>query len=148
MSRSLFDVGDRAALLGRLQRLTPDARPRWGRMTPTRMLAHVNDGFALAYGELTTRPRRTWLRIPPVNLLVACVLPFPRNAPTPRELIAREPNGWDVEMHRLSQNLDGFTTRAGIDRWPDHPFFGRMPGWAWGMLGYRHVDHHFRQFGI
>ena len=135
MRRSLFDRGNRTALLGRLQRLTPDTRPRWGRMTATRMLAHLNDGFALAYGELTTRQRRTWLRIPPVNLLVACAIPFPRSAPTPKELIAREPNGWDVEMDRFSHNLEAFTMRARTHRWPDHPFFGRMPGWAWGYWG-------------
>jgi hypothetical protein len=33
-------------------------------------------------------------------------------------------------------------------RWAAHPAFGRMSHRAWGVLGYRHLDHHFRQFGI
>lgn len=112
------------------------------------MLSHVNDGFSLGYGELPTRPRQTWLRIPPINYLVACLLPFPRNAPTPRELVTRPPDEWNIEMARLRDNLERFAERARDHRWPEHPFFGRLPGWAWGLLGYRHVDHHFRQFGV
>jgi hypothetical protein len=112
------------------------------------MLAHVNDGFSLAYGTLVTRRRATWLRIPPINYLVACLLPFPRNAPTPRELITRLPDEWEVEVARLHDNIGTFGDRARNHRWPEHPLFGRLPSGAWGLLGYRHVDHHFRQFGV
>lgn len=30
----------------------------------------------------------------------------------------------------------------------DHPIFGRMSVRDWGVLLYKHTDHHFRQFGI
>ena len=117
-------------------------------MSARQMLAHVNDGFSLGHGTLPTRRRKTWLSIPPINYLVACLLPFPRNAPTPRELVTRAPDEWVIEMARLSENLVTFEDRARDHQWPEHPFFGRLPPWAWGLLGYRHVDHHFRQFGI
>jgi hypothetical protein len=32
--------------------------------------------------------------------------------------------------------------------WPPHPAFGTMNRRSWGVLGYRHVAHHFRQFGV
>jgi hypothetical protein len=32
--------------------------------------------------------------------------------------------------------------------WPEHPVFGKMTPRAWRVLGYRHMDHHLRQFGI
>ena len=28
-----------------------------------------------------------------------------------------------------------------------HSFFGKMTGAEWGVLQYKHVDHHLRQFG-
>jgi hypothetical protein len=28
-----------------------------------------------------------------------------------------------------------------------HSFFGRLSGEEWGFLMYKHLDHHFRQFG-
>ena len=148
MYRSLFTSTDRASLLARVSGLAVTSRPQWGRMTAAQMLAHVNDGFALGFGELPTRRRRTWLGIPPINLVVACLIPFPRNAPTPRELVARAPDEWEVEMRRLRDNIETFVPRVPRARWPDHPYFGRLPRWAWGILGYRHIDHHLRQFGV
>jgi hypothetical protein len=29
-----------------------------------------------------------------------------------------------------------------------HPVFGTLSGKAWGALGWRHLDHHLRQFGV
>lgn len=30
----------------------------------------------------------------------------------------------------------------------EHPAFGKMTSKAWGVPGYRHLDHHFKQFGV
>ncbi len=32
--------------------------------------------------------------------------------------------------------------------WPSRPAFGTMSRRSWGVLAYRHVDHHFTQFGV
>ena len=32
--------------------------------------------------------------------------------------------------------------------WQEHPAFGRLARRAWGVLAYRHLDHHLRQFGV
>ena len=32
--------------------------------------------------------------------------------------------------------------------WPTHPAFGPTSGRESGVLQYRHLDHHFRQFGL
>ena len=29
-----------------------------------------------------------------------------------------------------------------------HPFFGKMTAEEWGMLGYKHLDHHLKQFDV
>jgi len=29
-----------------------------------------------------------------------------------------------------------------------HPLFGRLTTAEWGRWGYRHMDHHLRQFGV
>ncbi len=31
---------------------------------------------------------------------------------------------------------------------PEHPAFGTMTARRWGAIGYRHTDHHLRQFGV
>lgn len=150
--RSLWNDESRVQLLARIGRLLPDSPSHWGRMTATQMVAHLNDGFRMAFGELPTRPRGRrlgrLLRLWPFNLLAASFLPFARGLPTAPELLARVPGSWDSEVRALRSNLATFAERDLDGPWADHPFFGSLPGWAWGILGYRHIAHHLRQFGV
>jgi hypothetical protein len=121
-------------------------------MNVARMLAHLNDGFRMATGELPVERRRgplLWLlRLPPFNYLAACCLPFGQGLPTAPESISRAPDDWESEMRRLRAQLIAFGERDRRESWAEHPFFGRLPGWAWGVLGYRHIAHHLRRFGV
>ena len=145
---SLWDEGPRRELLERLSRLTADARPRWGRMTAPQMLTHVNDQFRMALGDLPTVPERLPIRYFPLNNLVAYVLPWPKSSPTAPELLARiDQSTWPVEVATFATLLQRFATLRADAVWPLHPAFGRLSRRGWALLGYRHTDHHFRQFG-
>ena len=136
-------------LLRRLEMLRPDAAPRWGRMNCPQMLAHVNDALRMATGELPTAPKKLALRYPPLKQLIIYVLPFPKGAPTARELVARADRAvWATERAAFSAVLAQFAARRDATDWPLHPAFGRLSRRAWGVLAYRHIDHHFRQFGV
>jgi hypothetical protein len=63
-------------------------------------------------------------------------------------LIARHPGEWTADVRELTGLVDRFATRDRAGAWPDHALFGSMTGDDWGVLMYRHTDHHFRQFGI
>jgi hypothetical protein len=73
--------------------------------------------------------------------------PFPKNVPTAPELIARTPGDWKADVREVQSLVDRFIARGSGARWPDHPAFGRLSSRAWGVLVYRHMDHHLRQFG-
>lgn len=146
---TLFANDARKALNQRLARLRPDAPPRWGRFTAPRMLAHVNDALRMGLGDLPTVSKNLPLRYPPLKQLVIYVLPFPKGAPTARELLARcDQAQWDVEVATFPALIERAGAGAGRRDWPLHPAFGRLSSRAWGVLGYRHVNHHFTQFGI
>ena len=53
------------------------------------MLAHLNDSYRMATGELKVKPKNLPLRYTPIKQLIIYVLPFPKGAPTAPELIAR-----------------------------------------------------------
>jgi hypothetical protein len=145
---SLWDVGPRRELLQRLSQLEADAHPRWGRMNAVQMLTHVNDQFRMALGDLSTVPERLPIRHFPLNNLVAYVLPWPKSSPTAPELLARiDHSTWPVEVETFARLLRRFATRPADAPWPVHPAFGRLSRSGWALLGYRHTDHHFRQFG-
>ncbi len=53
---SLFEARARQALQQRIDRLTPDRQPLWGRLSAPRMLMHIGDQMRQAIGELEVAP--------------------------------------------------------------------------------------------
>jgi len=145
---SLWEEAPRRELLERLSHLTAEVRPQWGKMTAPQMLTHVNDQFRMALGDLPTVPERLPIRYFPLNNLVAYVLPWPKSSPTAPELLARiDQSTWPVEVATFATLLSRFANLPRDAAWPLHPAFGRLSRRGWALLGYRHTDHHFRQFG-
>ncbi len=145
--KSLFNH-DRAQLSHRLDGLTSDRKPQWGKMDCGQMLAHVSDAVRMALGELFIKPRRSPLRLAPFRHAIIYWLPFPKGAPTAPELIQRRAEDCRREIAELRELLERFATRAGAEQWSAHPLFGQLSERDWGVLSYKHIDHHLRQFGV
>ncbi len=88
------------------------------------------------------------LRYPLLKQLVIYWLPWPKGVPTAPELMCTDLFDWATERSAVIQLIHSFEKRDPGAPWPVHPAFGRLTSRAWGVLGYRHMDHHFRQFGI
>jgi hypothetical protein len=146
--KTLWQEESRNELTSRLGRLSAESRPLWGKMNAPQMLAHLNNSLRMAKGELKAAPKNLPIRYPPLKQLIVYWLPFPKGSPTAPELINREPGDWALENAELCRHLVHFSTRSQTEKFPDHPAFGRMTPRAWGVLVYRHIDHHFRQFGV
>lgn len=139
------------ALLARLGRLRLDATPAWGKLSPTRMLAHVNDGMRLGMGELAVRFRWTPIALPGLKWFILNVIPLPKGAPTAPELLRDvddDPAVFAAELTTLQRFINEFASRPPAKPNLKHPLFGRLSRKAWDSLGAKHIDHHFRQFGV
>lgn len=146
---TLWDPAAAREIRGRVAQLTPDLPRRWGRMSVQQMVCHLSESLRMAIGELRVAPKRLPIRYTPLKQLIVYVAPFPKNAPTAPELtIAATPRPWADDLSTLQQLIDRFTARPADAEWPEHPAFGRLSRRAWGVLGYRHIDHHLRQFGV
>ena len=145
--KTLCSETDRQALLARFERLRPETAARWGRMRAPQMLAHLTQSLRMATGELPVRPKRLFLRYAPFRQLAMYVLPMPKGLPTAPELLARQPDEWELELATLREALDRFARRSHDAAWPEHPVFGPLTAAQWGTQQHRHVDHHLRQFG-
>ena len=138
-------------LQARLDHLRPDATPAWGKLSPTRMLAHVNDGMRLAAGELEVRFRWTPIALPGLKWFILNVIPLPEGAPTAPELlrdVGDDPTVFAAEVETLRSLINEFASRPPGKSNLKHPLFGRLSRKAWDSLGAKHIDHHFRQFGV
>ena len=146
--KTMFDDAARGDILARIDRVTVDSRPRWGKMNVEMMLAHIHESMRMACGEVVTKPKHMPIRYFPLKQLIVYVLPFPKGAPTAPELLPSDARTIEHSKTELARVLRAFAERASATEWPEHPAFGRMTKRAWGVLCYRHLDHHLRQFGV
>ena len=146
--KTLWDPRTREEVLTRIRQLTPERPAQWGRMSCPQMVVHVTDAFDLYMGVLTSTGKRTPLQYAPLKQAFVYLVPIPKNVPTAPELIARVPGDWNAELARLQRALSTFAAQHARTDWPLHPIFGRMSRRAYGVLAYRHTDHHLRQFGV
>ncbi len=145
--KSLLSPEVEQEMLARLERLTPDSKGLWGRMSVSQMLRHVGGGLRLATGDLVIPPRTSPLRLFPIKQLIVFVLPFPKDAPTSPALTSKEEFDFDHERGAVRDLISSFAKRE-IAAWPEHPAFGPLNRDQWGVMAWKHIDHHFRQFGI
>ena len=145
--KTLLDAAVEREMLARLDRLTPSATRAWGRMSVAQMLHHLAGGLSMATGDLSIPRRNSLLRRFPIKQLIVFVLPFPKGAPTAPALVAKEEFDFDTERAAVRGRIATFARRE-IAHWPEHPAFGPFDRDQWGVMVWKHLDHHFRQFGV
>ena len=146
--KSMFDEATRAGIVARIDRVATGAKPRWGKMNAELMVGHLVESLRMALGEVTPKPKKMLTRHFPLKQIFVYWAPWPKGAPTARELLPKETGSLDAGRSELVRLLRLFAERAAQTHWPEHPAFGRLTSRAWGVLVYRHVDHHLRQFGV
>ena len=146
--KNLWESDARQEISERIDLLTSDSTAKWGKMTATQMMAHLVDGLRMATGELVAKDKKLPIRFTPLKQLIIYGPRFPKNSPTAPELLARKPEDWDTECANLRRMMDLFAGRKPGSKLPRHPAFGNLSRQAWGALGYKHLDHHLRQFGV
>lgn len=148
--QSLFNASDRDAILGRIDALGPNAVRGWGKMNPAQALCHCATAIEFCTGD---RPVKQTLLGKAVAWMVRGSLlrsekPMGKNAPTDRALVVSDERDFAAEQARLRMLIEKFAERgtaaAGA---ATHPFFGKLTGDEWGILMFKHIDHHLRQFG-
>jgi Protein of unknown function (DUF1569) len=148
---TLADPAALESLLQRFDKLHPERPRAWGLMTPNEMCCHLADSFAMALGERPFAPVDTWMRR---NFMKWVALRT--SYPSPRGLETRPeakqgaggtpPTSFTADRARAVDLLRRFA--APDARRGTHPFFGPMTTEEWLIWGYRHTDHHLRQFAL
>lgn len=145
--QTLLRPGVERELQDRLAKLSPDSPRRWGRMSPGQMLRHLAGAIRMATGDLEIARRSSPLRLFPLKQLIIFVLPFPPGAPTAPALVVNGEVDFEAERGTVAELLGAFARRD-LGAWPEHPVFGALNREQWGVLVWKHADHHFRQFGV
>ena len=149
--KNLFEPATVAEVERRLAALGPDSPRVWGKMTPAQALAHCSSSMEMAMGD--NKPPRAfvgrvfgpWAK----RSFLVKGRPLSRNSPTDKSLVVSDDRDFVMETQRLRGLITRFVAGgpASCTTHP-HPFFGPMTAEEWSALSYRHLDHHFQQFGV
>ena len=146
--KTLSNLTDTAEIRARLLAISADDQPQWGIMNVTQMVCHIREAYVFA---LSADPvQHIPLLVPPKVARYVALGPFawPRNLPTLVELkvggASMVTTTFAEDHARLIEIFDSFCAAPSITK--DHPFFTTMSHSEWMHWGYRHADHHLRQF--
>ncbi len=146
---SVFDRAVRDGLKRRVGQLHPDTQRKWGLMDAAAMQVHVIAGMKMALGTLRVEPKKSLLGNAVVRwMVIHSPIPWPKGTPTAKELINLPSVDFVAEQEELVHLINSASARGQTDGWPAHPMFGQMSERDWGVLIWRHLDHHLRQFGL
>jgi len=148
--QSLFNPSDRDAILHRIEALQPSAMRQWGTMTAAQALCHCTVAVEFCTGDRPMKQKLigkllAWLVAPS---LLRTEKPMGKNAPTDPTLVIADERDLAAEQARLRTAIWTMADRgAAAAGTATHPFFGKLTCDEWGILMFKHIDHHLRQFG-
>ena len=151
--KSLAQAQDKAELVARLGKLTPQSERRWGRMNVHQMVCHLADACRMALGQKpvsddTSVVKRTaikWLALYVPLQWRPGILTRPE---IDQQCAGTRPADFGSDIAEVKTLLDVIANKGLHGTWPDHPVFGKMSSSQWLRWAYLHTDHHLRQFGV
>jgi hypothetical protein len=123
-------------------------------MTAPQMICHLTDSFRSIMGErpsssappFVPRWRQRLMKVVALQL----PLPWPRGVKTrpdvDQERGGTPPGDFLADVAELIRVCERFATAPG--RRAPHYLFGILTNEEWARWGYKHMDHHLRQFGV
>jgi hypothetical protein len=148
--KSVFSSPTITELITRINRLTPETKPLWGKMSAPQMLAHLNVPYEMAIDNSHPRPGAfaRFLAKLFAKKMVVGPKPYPRNSMTAPEFKIKGDKDFEKEKQRLISYLDK-TLKLGAKHFEgkESLSFGPLSSQEWNVLFYKHLDHHLQQFG-
>ncbi len=150
VKRNLFEPAVYREFLARINQITPETKPQWGKMNAAQMMAHCAEIQEVMNGkELKNTPFFVKMLGGVIRKMVTNQTPYPRNSRTHPQYIVADARDFAREKARFIAALDTMIA-LGPEKASQipHTFFGPMTAEEKGWSMYKHHDHHLQQFGV
>lgn len=149
--KDIFSLEIGEETLQRIEQLEPKMTPIWGKMSVSKMLAHLNVMYEMVYEDYHKKPNPIlrFIFILFVKKGLVNEKPFRKNSPTAPSMIIKEDKDFENEKQRLIEYIKK-TQSLGRDYFDgkESLSFGVLTAQEWNNLFYKHLDHHLNQFGV
>jgi len=149
--QNIFTPESTQESIERLNKLKADTVPEWGKMNAPQMLAHLNVAYDITYGKIDVKYNffmKMMLKMM-VKSTVVGNKPYKRNGQTAPVFVVADERDFEKEKAILIANIKK-TEELGAAHFEgrESPSFGKLNSKEWSNQFYKHMDHHFRQFGV
>lgn len=136
-------------IIERINLLTTNSQPIWGKMSVSQMLSHCSVSYELVYENNHPKPKgiKKWLLTKFVKPLVLGEKPYKKNSRTAPEFIIVDEKDFDTEKKRLIEYITQTLGESYFDHLESHAF-GKLTIREWNTLFSIHIEHHLKQFGV
>jgi hypothetical protein len=148
MSKNINEPGGLQEIISRIDKLTAETKPVWGKMNVNQMLRHVYDAANFAYETKTERKKPSFFTRNIMKWMIFHV-PAPKGIKTfpSIDMVAKGINPPDFAAERDAVKTI-FTKISGGGDFQPNPFLGELTPDEWGKLCYVLANHHLKQFGV
>ena len=146
--KSLFEQEGHAEIVDRLHKLHENSKPLWGKMNVAQMVWHCQGPFNIMLQKKDYGMKPSWLAKVFFKKSLYNDKPWRKGLPTAKFLKTDEEKNFEIEKKKLKALIDETYSHKDQTEWEPHPAFGYFTAQQWGQLQYKHLDHHFRQFGV
>lgn len=150
MKNNIFEGETVNLLVERINQLSHETTPKWGKMNVGQMLAHCSVAYEMAYDNTHKRPNafaRFMLKTF-VKPMVVKGKPYKKNGRTAPQFLITTAKDFNSEKARLLDYITK-TKNLGVTHFEqkESHSFGKMTAEEWSNSFYYHLDHHLTQFG-
>lgn len=151
--QNLFTPAGAKATIDRINKLTPQTQPQWGKMNVAQMLAHCNVAYDMSLTDqyASTKPgalKRFMLKTFVKNAVVG-PKPYPKNGRTAPDFLITDERDFETEKKKLVDSINQAQNLGGTHfNGKDSHSFGPLTEKEWNTLFSKHLDHHLTQFGV
>ena len=149
---NIFSAEGVVDFIGRINKLTPDTQPQWGKMSVDQMLAHVNVPYEMVYEPGKYPKPKGFIKWVLRNFIKKNIVnekPYRRNMRTAPAFLIKGKRNFESEKTRLMNYLvKTQELGAGYFDGKESHSFGVLTKTEWNNMFAKHLDHHLTQFGV
>lgn len=148
---NIFDKQTTMLTLKRLEGLQHNTKPHWGKMNAPQMLAHLNVSYDMADGKIPVKNNIivSFMLKTFIKKIVTNEVPYKKNSRTAPQFLITNEREFEKEKQRFIQNIKKVEEQGAQYFEGKHSeSFGPLTAKEWSNMFYKHIDHHFSQFGI
>lgn len=149
--KDIFDKEVASEVIDRINKLTPETQPVWGKMDVAQMLAHCNVTYEMIFTDKHKAPN-AFMKLMLKAFLKGIIVgprPYKKNSQTAPAFLITDKRVFDAEKQCLIDYINKVQA-MGRNQFEgkESLSFGKLTADEWNGMFYKHLDHHLGQFGV